>query len=74
MRDPLKRSDGKKIVLIVLDIFFGLYFLNSKVPIVEELNFFSSFNDFIIFAGGILLLLNFLYLLLFSRRVGRGVY
>lgn len=74
MRDPLKRSDGKKFVLIILDILFGVYFLNSKIPIVSELSLFSSFNDYIIFAGGILLLLNFLYLLLFSRRIGRGVY
>ncbi|MBS3084969.1 hypothetical protein J4411_03595 [Candidatus Pacearchaeota archaeon] len=68
MRDSLRRSDGKKIILIILDILFGIYFINSKFPIVGQFDSVSSFNNMIIFLGGILFLLNFLYLLLFARR------
>ena len=69
MRGSLGRGDGKKVILIILDILFGLYFLNAKLSFISSFNSVSSFNDLIIFIGGILLLLNFLYLLIFSRRI-----
>ena len=63
------RRDAKKKILIILDILFGIYLINVKLKFLGPLDFGSVANDVIFFVTGILLLLNFLYLLFFSRRV-----
>lgn len=68
MRD-VYRKDVKKKVLLVLNILFGLYLINSKIPFIGTLGIPTSVNDILILVSGILLILNFLYLLLFSRRL-----
>jgi len=63
------RRDGKKGVLMLLDILFGIYLLNSKILFLGAFSLGSTVDSLLIFLGGILLLLNFLYLLFFSRRI-----
>lgn len=63
------RRDGKKGILILLDILFGIYLLNAKLMFLSSFNLGTSVDSLVTFLGGILLLLNFFYLLLFSRRI-----
>jgi len=69
MRAGVYRRDGKKWVLILLDALLGIYFLNSKLLFFGAVSFGQTVDSLFTFLGGILLLLNFLYLILFSRRI-----
>ncbi|PJE81091.1 hypothetical protein COU58_04435 [Candidatus Pacearchaeota archaeon CG10_big_fil_rev_8_21_14_0_10_32_42] len=68
MRSFHKR-DVKKKVLIFLDIIFGVYIINTKIPFLGVLDFAQSIEDVVMLVSGILLILNFFYLIFFSRRV-----
>jgi len=69
MRAGVYRRDVKKWVLILLDALFGIYFLNSKLLFFRAVSFGQTVDSLFTFLGGILLSLNFLYLILFSRRI-----
>jgi len=69
MRAGVYRRDGKKWVLILLDALLGIYFLNSKLLFLGAVSFGQTVDSLFTFLGGILLLLNFLYLIIFSRRI-----
>jgi len=69
MRAGVYRRDGKKWVLILLDALLGIYFLNSKLLFFRAVSFSQTVDSLFTFLGGILLSLNFLYLILFSRRI-----
>ncbi|MCR4327106.1 MAG: hypothetical protein NUV46_00820 [Nanoarchaeota archaeon] len=63
------RRDVKKRILMVINIIFGIYIVNTKIPFLGDFNLPGSANDILILITGILLILNFFYLLFFARRM-----
>ena len=63
------KKDVKKRILIILDVIFGVYFLNLYFSFLGTIEFGETVSSILLLLSGILLILNFLYLLIFSRRV-----
>ncbi|MDP3965903.1 MAG: hypothetical protein Q8Q04_00015 [archaeon] len=63
------RRDVKKKILMILDILLGIYLINMNLKFLGSFSLGDTVNNFIFFIVGLLLILNFLYLLFFSRRV-----
>lgn len=59
-RDDMYYERGNKgiIVLVLLSILLGLYFINFPFSIINIPEYISKFNNWIIFVGGVFLLLN----------------
>lgn len=51
-----KRGFRNKILLFLVYVIFGIYFLNFLFPILQVPEFIEKINDWIVFFGGILLL------------------
>ncbi|MCL5730211.1 MAG: hypothetical protein M1165_01425 [Candidatus Pacearchaeota archaeon] len=62
-------GNSKKVILVILNLIFGLYFLNSQLSFFKSIGFLSSANGIMILAGGALFLIDFIYLLFFAKRI-----
>lgn len=62
-------QSGPKFLLIFLYIVLGLYFLNYPFQIIKIPTSVLGFEEWIIFAGGILLLLGSIHYFQAKRRV-----
>jgi len=55
----MRRKEVKiKVLLFLIYIIFGIYFLNFQFPLLEVPSFVVKFNNWIVFFGGILLLIS----------------
>ncbi|NCN51630.1 hypothetical protein GW931_01320 [archaeon] len=69
MGSGVYKKDGKKWVLILLNLILGFYFLNSKLSFFGNFNFGAPVDSIFVLFGGILFILNLFYLIFFSRRI-----
>ncbi len=62
-------GNGKKVILIIFDLVFGIYLLNSKIAFLGSISLPASADNIAVILGGFLFLANFIYLIFFTRRV-----
>jgi Mg2+ and Co2+ transporter CorA len=66
--EQVVKRKGMNLILFFAFVIFGLYFINFPIPFLEVPEYLSQFNNWIIFVGGLLLLLGAIDYFRLKRR------